>query len=148
MPRLVLIFFVLLANVRKLMGEHVNTNWYTVVSWIIAAVMIALPVAMVINQGRKLALIGERHGIEVMNGRDLLGQNRHTVAVGALGPRCHRCSCMDTPAAHRNRADIVPIAFGGASDESQILLQMFAIGGFFEVERPRNLLGHRAILAR
>jgi Mn2+/Fe2+ NRAMP family transporter len=48
----VLIFMMLLANDRELMGEHANTRWYNVTSWITIVVMIVLTVAMVITQVR------------------------------------------------------------------------------------------------
>jgi NRAMP (natural resistance-associated macrophage protein)-like metal ion transporter len=48
----VLIFVLLLANDRELMGEHVNSRWYNVASWITVGVMIGLTVAMLIAQLR------------------------------------------------------------------------------------------------
>src|SRR5215471_17614615 len=48
----VLIFVLLLANDRELMGSYVNSKWYNVVSWITVGVMIALTIAMVIAQAR------------------------------------------------------------------------------------------------
>jgi NRAMP (natural resistance-associated macrophage protein)-like metal ion transporter len=48
----VLIFMVLLANDRELMGEHVNSRSYNVASWITVGVMIVLTIALVISQLR------------------------------------------------------------------------------------------------
>ena len=48
----VLIFMLLLANDRELMGEYVNARWYNVVAWITVVVMIVLTVAMIIAQSR------------------------------------------------------------------------------------------------
>src|SRR5207247_89691 len=42
----VLIFMLMLANDRELMGEHVNTRGYNVVAWITVVIMIALTIAM------------------------------------------------------------------------------------------------------
>jgi Mn2+/Fe2+ NRAMP family transporter len=42
----VLIFMLLLANKRDLMGKHVNSRWFNVVAWITALVLIALTIAM------------------------------------------------------------------------------------------------------
>ena len=46
----VLIFVLLLINDRELMGEHINSRWYNVVSWFTAGAMIALTIAMLIAQ--------------------------------------------------------------------------------------------------
>jgi Mn2+/Fe2+ NRAMP family transporter len=43
----VLIFMLLLVNKKELMGEFINSRWYNVLSWIIAAVLILLSVAYV-----------------------------------------------------------------------------------------------------
>ena len=48
----VLIFVLLLVNDRELMGDHINSRWYNVVSWFIVAAMIGLTIAMVIAQVR------------------------------------------------------------------------------------------------
>jgi Mn2+/Fe2+ NRAMP family transporter len=48
----VLIFVLLLVNDGELMGSHINSRWYNVVSWITVGVMIALTIAMVIAQMR------------------------------------------------------------------------------------------------
>ena len=46
----VLVFMLLLANDRELMGEHVNARWYNVVAWITVVVMIVLTIAMAVTQ--------------------------------------------------------------------------------------------------
>jgi Mn2+/Fe2+ NRAMP family transporter len=46
----VLIFMLLLANDRELMGEHVNARWYNIVAWITVAVMIVLTLLLAANQ--------------------------------------------------------------------------------------------------
>jgi Mn2+/Fe2+ NRAMP family transporter len=46
----VLIFMLLLANDRELMGEHVNARWYNVVASITVAVMILLTLLLLLNQ--------------------------------------------------------------------------------------------------
>ena len=48
----VLVFMLLLMNDRELMGEHVNSRWYNVVSWITVGTMVALSVALLIAQVR------------------------------------------------------------------------------------------------
>src|SRR5438477_6282104 len=48
----VLVFMLLLANDRELMDRYTNTRWYNVTAWITVAVMIALTLALVINQTR------------------------------------------------------------------------------------------------
>jgi Mn2+/Fe2+ NRAMP family transporter len=48
----VLVFMLMLANDRELMGEHVNARWYNVVAWITVGVMIVLTLLMVLNQAR------------------------------------------------------------------------------------------------
>lgn len=48
----VLVFMLLLMNDRELMGEHVNSRWYNVVSWFTVAAMAALSVALLIAQAR------------------------------------------------------------------------------------------------
>ena len=42
----VLIFMLLLANKRDLMGKHVNSRWFNVVAWITSIVLIGLTIAM------------------------------------------------------------------------------------------------------
>jgi Mn2+/Fe2+ NRAMP family transporter len=42
----------LLTNDRELMGEHVNSRWYNVVSWFTVAAMIALSLALLVAQAR------------------------------------------------------------------------------------------------
>ncbi len=49
----VLIFMLMLANDRELMGDQVNARWYNVTAWITIAITIALTLAMVITQGRQ-----------------------------------------------------------------------------------------------
>src|SRR5947199_1904242 len=46
----VLIFVLLLINDAELMGKHINSRWYNVVSWVTAGTMIVLTIAMVIAQ--------------------------------------------------------------------------------------------------
>ena len=46
----VLIFVLLLINDRELMGEHTNSRWYNVISWITVGAMILLSVALAIAQ--------------------------------------------------------------------------------------------------
>jgi Mn2+/Fe2+ NRAMP family transporter len=48
----VLVFMLFLVNDRELMGEHVNSRWYNVVSWATAGAMIALSLALLIAQIR------------------------------------------------------------------------------------------------
>jgi Mn2+/Fe2+ NRAMP family transporter len=48
----VLVFMLLLMNDRELMGEHVNSRWYNVVSWFTVAAMAALSIALLIAQAR------------------------------------------------------------------------------------------------
>ena len=48
----VLVFMLLLMNDRELMGEHVNSRWYNVVSWFTVAAMAALSIALLIAQTR------------------------------------------------------------------------------------------------
>ncbi|HEY7284802.1 MAG TPA: Nramp family divalent metal transporter [Vicinamibacterales bacterium] len=48
----VLVFMLLLVNDKELMGEHVNSRWYNVVSWATAGSMIALSIALLIAQVR------------------------------------------------------------------------------------------------
>jgi Mn2+/Fe2+ NRAMP family transporter len=48
----VLIFVLLLINDRELMGDHINSRWYNVVSWIAVGTMIALTVALLVAQLR------------------------------------------------------------------------------------------------
>jgi Mn2+/Fe2+ NRAMP family transporter len=48
----VLVFMLFLTNDRELMGEHVNSRWYNIVSWVTAGSMIALSIALVIAQMR------------------------------------------------------------------------------------------------
>jgi NRAMP (natural resistance-associated macrophage protein)-like metal ion transporter len=48
----VLVFMLLLTNDRELMGEHVNSRWYNVVSWFTVAAMIALSLALLVAQAR------------------------------------------------------------------------------------------------
>ena len=48
----VLIFVLLLINDRELMGEHTNSRWYNVISWITVGAMILLSVALAIAQMR------------------------------------------------------------------------------------------------
>jgi Mn2+/Fe2+ NRAMP family transporter len=48
----VLVFMLLLVNDRELMGEHVNSRWYNIVSWSTAVAMIALSIALMIAQLR------------------------------------------------------------------------------------------------
>lgn len=48
----VLIFVLLLINDRELMGDHINSRWYNIVSWVTVGVMIGLTVAMLIAQAR------------------------------------------------------------------------------------------------
>ena len=48
----VLIFMLLLVNDKELMGDHVNSRWYNVVSWATAGSMIALSIALLIAQLR------------------------------------------------------------------------------------------------
>jgi Mn2+/Fe2+ NRAMP family transporter len=48
----VLVFMLLLMNDRELMGEHVNSRWYNVVSWFTVVAMAALSIALLIAQAR------------------------------------------------------------------------------------------------
>ena len=48
----VLVFMLLLMNDRELMGEHVNSRWYNVVSWFTVGAMAALSIALLIAQAR------------------------------------------------------------------------------------------------
>ena len=48
----VLVFMLLLMNDRELMGEHVNSRWYNLVSWFTVAAMAALSIALLIAQAR------------------------------------------------------------------------------------------------
>jgi Mn2+/Fe2+ NRAMP family transporter len=48
----VLVFMLMLANDRELMGEYVNAHWYNVVCWITICVMVVLTVLMVVSQLR------------------------------------------------------------------------------------------------
>src|SRR5436189_486269 len=48
----VLVFVLLLINDAELMGKHINSRWYNVVSWVTAGTMIVLTIAMVIAQTR------------------------------------------------------------------------------------------------
>jgi Mn2+/Fe2+ NRAMP family transporter len=48
----VLVFMLLLANDRELMGGYVNARWYNVVAWITVAVMVVLTLAMAVSQLR------------------------------------------------------------------------------------------------
>jgi Mn2+/Fe2+ NRAMP family transporter len=48
----VLVFMLLLVNDKELMGEHVNSRWYNVVSWATAGSMIALSIGLLIAQVR------------------------------------------------------------------------------------------------
>jgi NRAMP (natural resistance-associated macrophage protein)-like metal ion transporter len=48
----VLVFMLLLANDRELMGDYVNARWYNVVAWITIVVMIALSLALMVTQIR------------------------------------------------------------------------------------------------
>jgi NRAMP (natural resistance-associated macrophage protein)-like metal ion transporter len=48
----VLIFMLLLMNDRELMGDHVNSRWYNIVSWATAGAMIALSIALMFAQLR------------------------------------------------------------------------------------------------
>jgi NRAMP (natural resistance-associated macrophage protein)-like metal ion transporter len=48
----VLVFMLMLANDRELMGEHVNARWYNVIAWITVVVMIVLTLLMVLNQAK------------------------------------------------------------------------------------------------
>ena len=48
----VLVVMLLLINDKELMGEHVNSRWYNIVSWSTAGAMIALSVALLIAQLR------------------------------------------------------------------------------------------------
>jgi Mn2+/Fe2+ NRAMP family transporter len=48
----VLVFVILLINDTELMGTHINSRWYNVVSWITVGVMIALTIALLIAQTR------------------------------------------------------------------------------------------------
>jgi NRAMP (natural resistance-associated macrophage protein)-like metal ion transporter len=47
----VLVFILLLANDRGLMGEHTNSRWYNGVAWTTVTAMILLTVAMMIRRG-------------------------------------------------------------------------------------------------
>ena len=49
----VLVFVLLLINDAELMGKHINSRWYNVVSWVTAGTMIVLTIAMVIAQARE-----------------------------------------------------------------------------------------------
>jgi len=48
----VLVFVLMLINDRELMGEHINSRWYNVVSWFAITVLAVLTIAMVVAQGR------------------------------------------------------------------------------------------------
>jgi NRAMP (natural resistance-associated macrophage protein)-like metal ion transporter len=48
----VLVFMLLLMNDRELMGEHVNSRWYNIVSWFTVAAMAALSIALLIAQAK------------------------------------------------------------------------------------------------
>ena len=48
----VLVFMLLLMNDRELMGEHINSRWYNVVSWFTVGAMAALSIALLIAQTR------------------------------------------------------------------------------------------------
>src|SRR5262249_27285544 len=48
----VLVFMLLLANDRELMGDYVNVRWYNVVAWVTIIVMIALTLALIVSQLR------------------------------------------------------------------------------------------------
>jgi NRAMP (natural resistance-associated macrophage protein)-like metal ion transporter len=48
----VLVFMLLLMNDRELMGEHVNSRWYNIVSWFTVAAMAALSIALLVAQAR------------------------------------------------------------------------------------------------
>ena len=48
----VLVFMLLLMNDRELMGEHVNSRWYNIVSWFTVAAMTVLSIALLIPQAR------------------------------------------------------------------------------------------------
>ena len=48
----VLVFMLLLMNDRELMGEHVNSRWYNVVSWFTVVAMAALSIALLVAQAR------------------------------------------------------------------------------------------------
>jgi NRAMP (natural resistance-associated macrophage protein)-like metal ion transporter len=48
----VLVFMLLLMNDRELMGDHVNSRWYNIVSWFTVAAMAALSIALLIAQAR------------------------------------------------------------------------------------------------
>lgn len=48
----VLVFMLLLMNDRELMGQHINSRWYNIVSWFTVGAMIALSIALVIAQAR------------------------------------------------------------------------------------------------
>ena len=48
----VLLFVILLINDKELMGDHINSRWYNIVSWVTTGVMIALTIALVVAQAR------------------------------------------------------------------------------------------------
>jgi NRAMP (natural resistance-associated macrophage protein)-like metal ion transporter len=48
----VLIFVLLLINDRELMGDHINSRWYNVVSWLTVGIMIGLTIALTVAQAR------------------------------------------------------------------------------------------------
>ncbi len=48
----VLVFMLLLMNDRELMGQHVNSRWYNVVSWFTVGAMAALSIALLVAQAR------------------------------------------------------------------------------------------------
>jgi NRAMP (natural resistance-associated macrophage protein)-like metal ion transporter len=48
----VLVFMLMLMNDRELMGEHVNSRWYNIVSWFTVGAMAALSVALLVAQMR------------------------------------------------------------------------------------------------
>ena len=48
----VLVFMLLLMNDRELMGEHVNSRWYNIVSWFTVSAMALLSIALLIAQAR------------------------------------------------------------------------------------------------
>jgi len=46
----VLVFMLLLANDRELMGDHANSRLFNIVAWVTVVVMIVLTLALVIRQ--------------------------------------------------------------------------------------------------